>query len=176
MNHEPIRYSSVAPVPPAAAFERFTTRMGAWWPSRNSLLSAPQSRVVIEPWVGGRWFEEAENGEQCTWGRVLVWEPPYRLMLAWQLNVAETSPDHCESQLAFDPALVTEVELRFVELDAHRTLVELEHRNLDRFTLPTDAARILGGESGWPTILRLYSTTEPAPRPRESAHGRSTPA
>lgn len=53
---------------------------------------------------------------------MLAWEPPGRLVLAWQLNARWT----------FDPDLVTEVEVRFLP-DGDGTRVEFEHRNLERF-------------------------------------------
>ncbi len=79
------------------------------------------------------------------WGRVLAWDPPERLLLAWQLN----------GQFAYDPDLVTEVELTFAPLGSGAR-VTLEHRNLERFG--ADAERVtglLGG--GWPGFLGGYA-------------------
>ncbi len=58
--------------------------------------------------MNGRWYERGEDGSECEWGRVLAWNPPDGLTLAWQLNAA----------FKFDPALVTEVEVKFVPLAA----------------------------------------------------------
>ncbi len=159
MSIESIRHSVLVSIPQSEAFARFAADIGAWWPSANSLLDTPQARIVIEPRVGGAWFEEADDGQRCVWGRVLEWDPPSGLTLAWQLDVANTGPDPCEKRLAFVPELVTEVELRFIAVDARHTLVELEHRHLDQFTAP-DAARMLDGDGGWPAILRRYMTTD----------------
>jgi|SRR5699024_10334871 len=159
MSTESIRHSVLVTIPQSEAFTRFAIDVGTWWPSANSLLEAPQARIVIEPWAGGAWFEEADDGQRCVWGRVLEWEPPSRFTLAWQLDVVSAGPDRCEERLVFVPELITEVELRFIALDGQRTLVELEHRHLDRFTTPA-AARMLDDDGGWPTILRHYKATD----------------
>jgi hypothetical protein len=35
---------------------------------------------IMEPKVGGRWYELDEDGTQCDTGRVLVYEPPEHLV------------------------------------------------------------------------------------------------
>lgn len=46
----------------------------------------PHTEIVIEPRAEGRWFERDAEGNETQWGKVLVWEPPSRLVLAFQLN------------------------------------------------------------------------------------------
>lgn len=107
--------------------------------------------AVLEPWAGGRWYETTTEGAVCEWGRVLVWEPPARLVLAWQLN------SEFEFEFEFDPELVTEVEVTFTELGPHRTLVELEHRDLERFGDDAAAMReSFGGDGGWSGLIRDF--------------------
>lgn len=69
------------------AFDIFASRMGRWWNSNHSIneTKSPLKDVIIELRVGGRWYEVREDGSQCEWGRVLDWEPPSKLVLAWQL-------------------------------------------------------------------------------------------
>ena len=37
---------------------------------------------IVEPKVGGRWYELGVGGKQCDTGRVTAFEPPARLVLA----------------------------------------------------------------------------------------------
>ena len=91
------------------AFRVFTAQVGSWWPASHSVLKhvteSPQVDVIIEPSAGGRWYELAEDGAQYDIGRVLAWEPPGRLLLAWQLT----------REWAYDPEFETVVEVTFAE-------------------------------------------------------------
>ena len=130
------------------AFAVFTANMGQWWLKSHSLLKSPQQDVVIEPRDGGRWFEIGEDGSEYEWGRVLSWSPPERLVLAWQLNADWT----------FDPDFETTVEVRFVP-DGDHTLVEFEHRDLERFGARADELRggyESGMDGGWGELLEQY--------------------
>jgi uncharacterized protein YndB with AHSA1/START domain len=108
--------------PPARAFAIFTGQMGRWWPRGETPAARPHADIVVEPHAGGRWFERDDTGAETPWGHVLAWEPPNRLLLAWQLD-----GDHL-----YDPDLITEVEIIFARVDGG-TEVRLEHRNLERF-------------------------------------------
>lgn len=126
------------------AFELFTANMTSWWGSRTP-ASKPAVAVIVEPYVGGRWLERAADGEETLWGRVLVWEPPHRLVLGWQLD----------SQFVYDPDLLTEVEIIFTPGSAGGTRVTLEHRNLERFG--ADTAEMAGKIGvGWPRQLGQF--------------------
>jgi uncharacterized protein YndB with AHSA1/START domain len=133
----------------ARAFDVFTREHGAWWPlATHHIGSAAAETAIIEPHAGGRWFERAADGSECDWGRVLVWDPPGRLVLAWEIS---TDWKHDES-------INTEVEVRFVSLGPARTRVELEHRRLDRYGAAAEQMRgIFDSENGWTNILRLFA-------------------
>lgn len=149
--------TAAAPVPPIRktltvdaaidrAFSVFTAKMSLWWPREHHIGKSPLLECVVEPQAQGRWYEVCEDGSTCEWGKVLVWEPPARLVLAWQLN----------HQFAYDPSLITEVDIRFTALGPKRTQVDFEHRNLERFgegALPTAAAM----DQGWGQILDAYA-------------------
>lgn len=144
----PIRQQIRVEATPARAFEVFATRMGRWWNPSHSVNSSPQKDVVIEARAGGRWFEVGEDGSECQWGKVLAWEPPSRLALAWQLN----------QDWKYDPDLVTELEVRFLPDGARFTRVELEHRNLERFGEKAEAIRAsLSSPDGWAGLLKRYA-------------------
>ena len=146
MTIAPIRRTAHIKAPPAKAFEIFTGQIGRWWPKGHGVGAKPLAELVLEPEVGGRWFERDAEGQETQWGRVLVWQPPGRLVLAWQLN----------REKRFDPDLITEVELTFTAADGGGTDVALEHRNLERFGQDAHQwAANIGG--GWSQKLGEYA-------------------
>jgi len=146
----PVRRTIQVKAAPARAFEVFTTGMGRWWPHEHSINKAsPQKDVILEPRAGGRWFERGEDRSECEWGRVKVWDPPTRVVLAWQIN----------GQWQYDPAFETEVEVRFVP-EGTGTRVELEHRHLERFGEHAEAVRAaFESPEGWSGGLARYAAT-----------------
>jgi uncharacterized protein YndB with AHSA1/START domain len=144
----PVRKSITVKADAARAFEVFTGRIGRWWPRTHCIGTSPQKDVVLEPRVGGRWFEIGEDGSQCNWGKVLAWEPPERLVLAWQID----------GNWKYDPDLITEVEVTFTPLDNGATRVDLEHRNLERFGDKIEPVRnAIDSEGGWTGVLKAYA-------------------
>jgi uncharacterized protein YndB with AHSA1/START domain len=143
----PVRKSILVKAEPARAFEVFTAGISRWWPGSHSIGTSPQKEVVMEPKVGGRWFERGEDGSECQWGQVLAWEPPSRVVLAWQID----------AQWRFDPHLVTEVEVRFIP-EGQATRVELEHRNLERYGVQSEAVRATyDSPGGWSGLLEGFA-------------------
>lgn len=141
-----VRCTVLVRATPERAFELFTSQMGRWWPRTHTTNTSPIADVIIEPRVGGRWFERGVDGSERDWGHVMAWEKPRRLLLGWQLS----------AQWKFDPTLVTEVELRFTA-EGEMTQVELEHRRLERYGAMTDRMRdTVSSPNGWPGILRGY--------------------
>ena len=146
MSIAPVVHSVRVRAAPARAFDLFTARMGDWWPKGGTIGAKPHVAIVLEPAVGGRWFERDADGHECPWGRVLAWEPPKRALLAWQLN----------SRFEYDPAFETELEITVAPADGGGSQVTLEHRNLERFG---EAAERIAGQlrGGWPTRVDLYA-------------------
>jgi len=145
---EPVRKEVVVEAPPERAFRVFTDKFDAWWPRDHHIGKVEMARAVLEPRAGGRWYEVGVDGSQCDWGKVLVWDPPKRLVMAWQLN----------HEWQYDPALVTELELRFTPVGPMQTRVELEHRNMERFGEHAAMMRdALGSAQGWMTHLTLFA-------------------
>jgi len=142
---EPVRRSIVVKVGQARAFEVFTARMDRWWLRTHSIGKSPIAEVVMEQRVGGRWYERGEDGSECEWGHVLVWEPPRRVVLAWQID----------AQFKYNPEMVTEVEVRFEPRGAKETEVLLEHRLIERLgDAAAGFAKGVGG--GWGGLLEVF--------------------
>jgi uncharacterized protein YndB with AHSA1/START domain len=144
----PVRRSVVVQASPDRAFEVFTARLGEWWPKSHHIGKSEPQTSIIEPRAGGRWFERGVDGVECDIGRVLVWEPPHRLVLAWQLS----------ADFKYVPDFMTEVELRFTSEGVRATRVDLEHRHLERYgELAEKVREQVGAPGGWTAILDLYS-------------------
>jgi uncharacterized protein YndB with AHSA1/START domain len=132
------------------AFAVFTEQFGTWWPPEYSIGEADMADFVLEPRVGGRWYEVGVDGSECDCGRVTAFEPPERLTLAWQLNGSwqyDPDPDHA-----------SEVEVRFIAEGSASTRVELEHRNFERHG--EGAPAVHGGvddPQGWTYCLDLFA-------------------
>lgn len=135
--------------PPAIAWQVFTEKIGTWWPLgfyKIGKVSAVDA--VIEPRVGGRWYECGDDGSTCDWGRVLAWEPPSRLVLSWDIT----------ADWQYDPTLKTEIEVRFIPDGNAGTRVELEHRRLDRYGARRDEMRTIFDETGdWGRLLTSFA-------------------
>lgn len=145
-----VRKSVLVQAPPQKAFDVFTAGMGKWWLKSHSInRGSPIAEVVMEPVVGGRWFERGEDGSECPWGTVLVWEPPTRVVLSWQISGTWTH----------DPSVATEVEVRFTA-EAGGTRVDLEHRHLERLGEHAAAMReAFESPGGWSGLLAAYAST-----------------
>jgi len=144
-----VRKSIRVPAPPARAFEIFTAGMSRWWIKTHSInpTKSPIEDIVMEGKAGGRWFERGEDGSECQWGKILAWEPPSRLLIGWQIT----------KEWQFDPDFLTEVEVRFIT-DGQGTLVELEHRNLDRFGAAAEEMwKAFDSPGGWAGLLEAFA-------------------
>ncbi|MBO0678795.1 SRPBCC family protein [Mycolicibacterium sp. S2-37] len=146
---EPIRKSVVVNTGVERAFAVFTDRFDAIKPREHNLLPVPIARTVFEARVGGHIYDEGVDGTRCEWARVLVYEPPVRLVFSWDISASW--------QLETDLARTSEVEIRFVAMSADRTRVDLEHRYLERHgTAWRAVADGVDGDNGWPFYLRRY--------------------
>jgi uncharacterized protein YndB with AHSA1/START domain len=146
-----VRRSVTVPLTRERAFELFVDEFGAWWPKDSHHIGeVALADAIIEPRVGGRWYERDEDGGECEWGRVLVIERPARILLAWQLSPRFTYDP--------DPARATEVEVTFEPDAGGATTVTLEHRG---FEVHGDAAGAMrdsiAGEGGWTELLAIYA-------------------
>ena len=140
---EPVRVAVEVRRGVEEAFRVFTTDIGAWWPLLgHSVAPDKVEAVVLEGRPGGRLYERWRDGGEADWARVLAWEPPARLVLAWRPNPERRAE--------------TEVKVRFVAVEADHTRVELEHRGWERLgDLAAEARASYDG--GWPGVLDAYA-------------------
>jgi hypothetical protein len=122
------------------AFRVFTADANSWWPvASHSLHGDAVKDVVFEQREGGEVYELTETGEKGHWATVLAWDPPNRLVLAWEVS----------------PSVIgTEVEVTFLPED-DGTRVELEHRGWEHVPREAPAKRD-DYDSGWAHVLGTY--------------------
>jgi uncharacterized protein YndB with AHSA1/START domain len=123
------------------AFRVFTTDAISWWPiDSHSIHGDEVSTIVFEEHEGGEVYEITEDGKKGHWASVLAWEPPNRLVLAWNILQRE--------------ALATEVEVRFTPQDGG-TRVDLEHRGWENVA-EEPAEKRDSYDTGWDHVLGVY--------------------
>ena len=148
---EVVRKQVVVPAPLDRAFAVFTERFGDFKPPEHNLLAAPITETVFEPAVGGNIIDRAAGGSECRWARILAYGPPNRVVFSWDIGP--------QWQVETDPAMTSEVEVRFTADGPDRTLVELEHRHIDRHGPGWEAVvEGVDGGQGWPLHLNRYAT------------------
>ncbi|MGE5243411.1 MAG: SRPBCC family protein [Betaproteobacteria bacterium] len=131
------------------AFQVFTEELDTWWPRSHHIGKAPMKKAIIETRKGGRCYSEQTDGTECDWGTVLVWDPPHRFVMAWQIRADWTyEPDLAQS---------SEVEVRFTPQSDGSTRVDLEHRHLERHGAGAAAMRTaVDSPNGWNGLLELF--------------------
>jgi uncharacterized protein YndB with AHSA1/START domain len=144
----PLRKSIVVAVSAERAFQVFTEEMSTWWPLASKHIGkADPKTMVMELFVGGRWFEQGVDGSECDWGRVRIWDPPRRLVLSWEIS----------SDWRHDPSIQTEVEVRF-NAEGGSTRVDLEHRLLHYYGEKAAQMRgIFDSKEGWTVLVDAFA-------------------
>lgn len=142
----PVRKSIRVHASQAHAFEVFTAGLDRWWPKEHHIGPTAPKQVLIEPRVGGRWYERAADGTETTIGHMLIWDPPRRFVMSWEIS-SEWTPA---------PGGGTEIEVHFIAEGADATVVELEHRLFERLGTEGGTKIHDSVDRGWPGILDLY--------------------
>lgn len=108
------------------------------------------TKLIFETKESGRCYSEQEDGTECDWGTVLAWEPPRRVVFAWQITAAwQFGPEVAKS---------SEVEVRFTTVGTELTRVDLEHRHFERLGESGRTMRAgVDNPSGWNGLLALYT-------------------
>jgi len=122
------------------AFRIYTAETDTWWPiESHSIHGGRVEEIIFEARAGGEVYELTDTGEKAHWATVLAWEPPHRLVLAWEVDSGVVG---------------TEVEVRFLP-DRGGTRVEVEHRGWER-VVENAAAKRADYDSGWDFVLGEY--------------------
>jgi uncharacterized protein YndB with AHSA1/START domain len=141
----PVRKTISVKATQAHAFEVFTSGLGRWWPRDHNISKRPLKEIGMETRLGGYWYELAEDGTRTNVGRVILWEPPKRFIITWDID----------SQWRPDVTVSTEVEVNFIT-DRHNTRVELEHRRFERMGDDQGASMRKDVDNGWPKMLERF--------------------
>jgi len=146
----PVQKSITVRATPERAFQVFTREFDSWWPRSHHIGKSPLKRAIVEEKAGGRCYSEQEDGTECDWGSILVWEPPRRFVLAWQIT----------PEWGYQPDLnkSSEVEIRFTATGDGRTRVDLEHRYFERHGAGGATMRAgVAAPGGWSDLLGLFA-------------------
>jgi uncharacterized protein YndB with AHSA1/START domain len=146
-----VRTSIVVEASIERAFAVFTEDFGRFKPREHNMLGVEIAETVFEPRVGGRLYDRGVDGSECHWARVLVYDPPHRVVFSWDI-----SP---QWRVETDLNRTSEVEVRFTAESAARTRVDLEHRNIDRHGVGWEGVRDgVNAGDGWPLYLQRFAT------------------
>src|ERR1700738_1527389 len=142
----PVRKTVHVRAPIDHAFEVFTSGLTRWWPHDHGVGKQPIKKVLLEPRLGGRWLEIAEDGTETRVATITVWEPPHRLVLLWQIN-ARWKPD---------AMMKSEVDVRFAADGPDATNVELTHHKFETMGAEAGASMRKDVDGGWPGLLERF--------------------
>jgi uncharacterized protein YndB with AHSA1/START domain len=132
-----VRADVTVPVDPATAFRLFTDEIDHWY-VRGPHSWVDPARAVGIRFQDGYLRELWDDGGHVNTGKIVIWEPPHRLVWADLIN----DTGRMEIEVAFTPV-------------EGGTEVRLEHRGLDTLP-PAVAGRIRRGYS-WNIALRWFA-------------------
>ncbi len=118
-----VRKKVTVDVPVERAFAVFAQYPLEWFPEAHVFVKNRVS-LVIEPRVGGRYFERGADGTEIAWGTVVEWDPPRRIVLTWRVG-ANWAP-------VFDDEKASFIKVDFEPLGPSSTQVALTHADLHR--------------------------------------------
>jgi uncharacterized protein YndB with AHSA1/START domain len=135
---------------PDRAFQVFVDEFDRWWPRDHTWGKERLAAIVIEPKMGGRCFERLNDGSEQIWGKVLAFDRPHHIVIAWQI-----SPDRTPEE---SDGTASRVDVRFSPLDGGRTNVLVVHRDFFRHQGDWEKYRNdMASKKGWPTIMAAYA-------------------
>ena len=124
------------PLDPDRAFALFTTGIDQWWPLEPHSVGGATSLGVTLSADGI--VEKLADGTTTTWGEILQWQPPSRVVMTWHPG-ADAGPAQTQVAVTF-------------ESTPDGTLVRLEHSGWER----VEPARRAGYGTGWDVVLAAF--------------------
>jgi uncharacterized protein YndB with AHSA1/START domain len=158
---EPVRKTVHVKAPITHAFEVFTAGLTRWWPANKGISRKPIKKVLMEPRLGGRWLEIAEDGTETVVATIIQWDPPHRVVLVWQVN-AEWKPD---------ASMSSEVDVRFSADGPGATTVELLHHKFETMGTEAGASMRKDVSGGWPGLMERFAAVAEGRPASEEAIG-----
>lgn len=132
------------------AFRVFTEELDSWWPRTHHIGKSPMTKTVLQGELGGRCYSEQADGSECDWGRIVLWEPPRRFVMAWLINT-QWQPEP-------DASKCSEVEVNFTPQPDGSTRVDLEHRRFSRMGPDGEKMReAVASPGGWGSLLEMFA-------------------
>lgn len=120
---------------PARVFKALTAEIGEWWPFRTK--QEKKGKIILEPEVGGKFYETWGKGEGLLWGTVVQFIAGQRLDIVGMIGMSR---------------LVHTFVSFSLEEKKGGTLVKLSHRGLGEIS---DKEQGEFGE-GWKEIMQNY--------------------
>ncbi len=142
MSAPPLRLSFDIACPVDHAFDVWTNRLSSWWPPGHSASGDPDTRVALEPRLGGRIYERTSDGAEIEWGRITSWEPPHRLGYAWHIGR--------------EPDQATDVEVTFVDLGDGTSRLDIVQSGWERLGAAGPPLRE-ANSSGWTAMAGAFA-------------------
>jgi Activator of Hsp90 ATPase homolog 1-like protein len=131
--------SILLPLAPAAAFDLFTFKINAWWPTDRRHTRDPKSEIFLLQ--DGRFFERTSDGREVELGAVRSWQKPNLILLDFFIATGPDQP--------------TEVEITFVS-EQQGTRLTVTHRP------KPESAHLWAGhapryQASWEIVLTAFS-------------------
>ncbi len=97
-----IELSITIPVSLEESWRIFTTEIDAWWHT-DFYATSNHLRIVLEPIVGGRLYEDTGNGSGLLWYTVISIDPPHTITLSGNLAPPYGGPALSLLYIRFEP-------------------------------------------------------------------------
>lgn len=140
---EPLSFRVEVPCNQKKAFDVFVADMPRWWPLDKRAMSMyatgqPARTIEIEGKLGGQIVEIGADDSRHHWGTFTAYDPYGYIAMDFHMGLP--------------PKQAGMVEVRFTEIAAGRTLVELTHSKWENYGDMAETM-INGYGSSWPMLF-----------------------